>query len=92
MLVRLFNPSSLQLAYALAKVQEVLWLKKSPLDDFGKNNDHNDNSLSRTIATSVLNFYLAIDRSRDGILALPSNVKAYAIQSKRVVKQGIGGT
>ena len=35
MLVRSFNPSSLQSVYALAKVQEVLWSKKVSFDGMG---------------------------------------------------------
>lgn len=58
MSVRLFNPSTLEYAYAIAKVQDVLWTKKwsciqdSRFHNGGTNNFHHTGELARTKVNS----------------------------------------
>lgn len=55
--IRLFNPVTLQYAYALDKVQEVLWAKKSSMDQVGRlQNRSNRVQYSGLVARTLVNF------------------------------------
>lgn len=52
MWVRLFNSSTLQLAYALAKVQDVLWTKKGSWDKMNRGNIFDGGVLQKRMVRS----------------------------------------
>ena len=55
--MRLFNPTTLQSAYALAKVQEVLWAKRSARSSQNKFLHGNERTQSRAVARTVFNLH-----------------------------------
>lgn len=73
MSVRLFKSTTLQSAYSLAKVQEVLWSKRTLLERHRRSGGFSDSTQMRRVARTVFNTTFSSNVPKEKDLALPSS-------------------
>lgn len=66
----MFKPTTLQAAYSIAKVQDLLWAKRASIDKFVRSSVVADNSQFKGVAKIILNSNLSQNQQGSRVLAL----------------------